>query len=403
MRTLGRQFWTQTKGNVAMIFALALPIVVGGAGFGVETTFWYYRSLELQAAADAAAHAGAMERRAGGDETRVTEVAVMAATDNGFRASTGSAEVHAPPTSGPSAGGDAVEVILAETAERFFTRMFMEQDVGLTARAVATFRTASNACVLALDPTASRAAQFSGNTQVSLTGCSVMANSRAADAVSLRGSARLSVNCLISGGGAEVGTGATLTECRSPILNAPAVADPYASIPQPAPVGPCLNANGATLSPGRYCNGLRLSGTVTLSPGVYYISGGDFRVNAQANVRGQGVTIYLQGSGGLNFNGNATLALSAPTSGATAGILFFGDRSGGGSSTLNGTAASVMTGAVYMPRQAVSYLGNFSGSGGCVRVVARTVEWSGSTTLSADCTAHGIPPVPVMHLVQLSE
>ena len=62
-----------------------------------------------------------------------------------------------------------------------------------------------------------------------------------------------------------------------------------------------------------------------------------------------------------------------------------------------------MTGAVYMPRQAVSYLGNYSGSGGCVRIVARTVEWSGSTQLSADCSAHGIPAVPVLHLVQLTE
>lgn len=403
MQTLVRRFWTQSKGNVAMVFALALPVVVGGAGFGVETTFWYYRSLELQAAADAGAHAGAMERRSGGGETRVTDVAVMAATDNGFRPAVGTAVVHTPPTTGPSAGGDAVEVILSETAERFFTRMFMEEDVGLRARAVATFRTASDACVLALDSTASRAVNFGGNTQVTLNGCSVMANSRASDAVSLGGSARLNVNCLISGGGASVDSGLTLTECRSPILNAPPVADPFVSIPTPAAVGGCLNANGSTLSPGRYCNGLRLSGAVTLNPGVYFVSGGDFRVNAQANVRGQGVTIYLQGSSGLNFNGNATLNLSAPTSGVTAGILFFGDRNGGGSSTLNGTASSVLTGAVYLPRQELSYLGNYSGSGGCVRVVARTILWSGSTQLSADCSAYGIPPVPVLHLVQLTE
>lgn len=386
-----------------MIFALALPVVVGGAGFGVETTYWYYRSVELQAAADAAAHAGAIEKRAGSDEDDIEAVAVMAAEENGFVAASGSAEVNAPPLSGPSAGGQAVEVILTSEAERFFTQFFNDGEVDLTARAVATYRTASNACILALDPTASRAAEFAGNTSVTLSGCSVMANSRAADAVNLRGSATLSVNCVISGGGAELGTGTTMTECRSPILNAPPVADPYAYIPEPSATGSCLNGNGSTLSPGRYCGGLRLSGTVTLQPGVYYISGGDFRVNANANITGHGVTIYLDGSSAVNINGNATLNLSAPTTGDTAGILFFGDRNGSGSSTLNGTAASSMTGAVYMPRQAVSYLGNYSGSGGCVRIVARTVEWSGSTQLSADCTAHGIPAVPVLHLVQLTE
>ena len=67
MNELFKRFGAQAKGNVAMIFALALPLVVGGAGFGVETTYWYYRSVELQAAADAAAHAGAIERRAGSD------------------------------------------------------------------------------------------------------------------------------------------------------------------------------------------------------------------------------------------------------------------------------------------------------------------------------------------------
>ena len=386
-----------------MVFALALPLVVGGAGFGVETTYWYYRSMQLQAAADAAAHAGAIERRAGSDADAVEAVAVMAAGENGFDGAAGTAEVNAPPLSGPSAGGDAVEVILTATAERFFTQLFLEQDVDLSARAVATFRTASNACILALDPTASRAAEFSGNTQVSLTGCSVMANSRASDAVMLQGSARLTTDCVISGGGAQLGSGATMTQCRSPVLNAPPVADPYAGIDEPTPQGGCLNGNGATLSPGRYCNGLRLSGTVNLAPGVYYISGGDFRVNANANIRGQGVTIFLNGAAGMNINGNATLNLSAPTTGSLAGILIFGDRQGGGSSTLNGTASSSLTGAVYLPRQELSYLGNYSGSGGCVRVVARTVQWSGSTSLVADCASLGIRPVPVLHLVQLTE
>ncbi|MER8955396.1 hypothetical protein NKH98_22120, partial [Mesorhizobium sp. M0833] len=32
---------TGKSGNVATIFALSLPIVVGGAGLGVETSYWY--------------------------------------------------------------------------------------------------------------------------------------------------------------------------------------------------------------------------------------------------------------------------------------------------------------------------------------------------------------------------
>lgn len=391
------------QGNVAVIFALSLPVLVGAAGFGVETTYWYYKRAQLQSAADAAAHAGAIERRSGSGPAVVRSVAVLTAEDNGFDDGRGVAEVNAPPLSGPSAGGDAVEVILSEPAERFFTALFHEGDVGLRARAVAVFRTAANACILALDPTAGRAANFSGSTQVSLAGCSVMANSTAADAVNLQGSATLSVDCLISGGGAQVGSGATLTECRAPVTQAPPVGDPFADLAEPAATGGCQSATGSPLQPGRYCNGLRLSGEVELAPGVYHVSGGDLRVNANALVRGEGVTIFLDGSSGVRINGTATVELSAPTSGPYAGVLFFGDRQGGGASTFNGTAQSRMTGAVYLPGQAVQYLGNFSGQDGCLQVVARTVEWSGSTRVAADCTAHGMRSLPVLHLVRLTE
>ncbi|MER8918268.1 pilus assembly protein TadG-related protein, partial [Mesorhizobium sp. M0761] len=53
------------NGNVAVVVAFTLPVVVGGAGLGIETSFWYYSSLKLQAVADAAAYAGALEKVAG--------------------------------------------------------------------------------------------------------------------------------------------------------------------------------------------------------------------------------------------------------------------------------------------------------------------------------------------------
>src|SRR5690606_36487037 len=155
----------------------------------------------------------------------------------------------------------------------------------------------------------------------------------------------------------------------APITQAPPVADPFADTAEPSAEGSCLNGSGATLQPGRYCSGLRLSGAVKLEPGVYHVSGGDFRANANSVITGHGVTIYLDDGAAIRLNGNATLDLSAPVSGAYAGILFFGDRAATGSSTLNGTAHSRMTGAIYLPRQAVSYIGNFSGQDGCVQVV----------------------------------
>lgn len=387
-----------------MMVALGLPFLIGGAGFGVETSYWYFKSLELQGAADSAAYAAALDKRSGSNDTSVRATAKKTAEDNGFDSTIGTITVNTPPKSGAYRTTEAVEVLLAQPQERFFSTLFSKEEIRANARAVATFQSAANACVLALHTSASRAIDFSGNTTTTLTGCSVMSNSTASDSINVQGSAQATASCFVSAGGVSVTSGARSTQCPSPIRQAPPAGDPYASFEPPAASGNCRNSNGATLQAGRYCNGLSLSGTVTLNPGVYYISGGDFRVNANANITGTGVTIVLLGSARVVMNGNATVRLAAPTTGATKGMLFYGDRtSSGGTNRFNGTATSRLTGTIYAPRQDVAYLGNFSGSGGCTQVVASTVTWSGSTSVAVDCSAYGMSQIPILQLVKVVE
>ncbi len=47
------------SGNVAIITALAMPVLVGAMGLGGEVGYWYYRQQEMQSAADSAAVAAA--------------------------------------------------------------------------------------------------------------------------------------------------------------------------------------------------------------------------------------------------------------------------------------------------------------------------------------------------------
>ena len=70
---------------------------------------------------------------------------------------------------------------------------------------------------------------------------------------------------------------------------------------------------------------------ITLSPGVYYLDQGSLAVNGGATMSGTGVTLVFTSSTGsgyatANIDGGATLNLTAPSSGSTAGIVFFGDR-----------------------------------------------------------------------------
>jgi len=398
-------------GNVLTVFALALPVVLGAGAFAVETTFEYISQTRLQVAADAAAYAAALDNRAGQPLDTISAGANSVATSNGWVSSNGTIQVRTPPTSGPNQTPTAVEVVLTQDVPRFFTAVFSPKPLTIKARAVAIYRTAADACILALNKTASQAVNVQGNTHVNLVGCDVMSNSIANDAVNVWGSSTISTDCVVSAGGVTNNGGLTLTgtDCHSPITQAPRAHDPFDSLPTPSP-GPTRNVpngnnkNGLNLSPGNYSNGMDLQGVVNLAPGTYYVSGGDFNVNANASVTGSGVTIFMQSGSSVSINGNSHISLSAPTSGTYSGILFFGDRNApSGSVTFNGDNTSQLTGDLYFPTQSVAYKGNFSGQDGCMQIVADTIIWTGSTTIAVDCSAHGMGGIPARQAVKLVE
>jgi Flp pilus assembly protein TadG len=400
--------WRDNRGNTAILFALLVPVLVGGAGLAVETSFDYVSQSRLQGGADAAAYAAALENMAGSNSATIAAAANQQATANGWASATGALTVTTPPTSGAYAGlANAVQVQLTAHPPRFFTAYFSSTPVTLTARAVAISQTAANACILALNRTASQAIQVQGNTAVTLSGCDVMSDSVANDAVNIWGSANLHADCAVSVGGVTNHGGLTLG-CGAPLTQAPRVGDPFANLATPAPGQhqsiPGGSPHGVTtLQPGSYNSGMSLSGDIVLQPGVYYVSGGDFSVGSNATVSGSGVTIYLAAGSNTNFNGNAIVNLSAPTAGAYSGILFFGARDGTGSNIFNGDASSHLTGDIYFPSQAVDYRGNFSGINGCTQIIADTVQWTGSTTIAVDCAAQGMGNIPARLAVKLVE
>ena len=64
-----------------------------------------------------------------------------------------------------------------------------------------------------------------------------------------------------------------------------------------------------------------------MAPGLYIMKNGPFTITGQANVTGDGVTIFLTGPGAVaDTGGNGSIDLSAPITGDLAGILFFEDR-----------------------------------------------------------------------------
>jgi hypothetical protein len=153
------------------------------------------------------------------------------------------------------------------------------------------------------------------------------------------------------------------------------VADPYASLAEPSTTGltnyGAVNVSGnssRTLSPGIYTQ-ITVSGnaTVTLEAGVYIIEGGGFTVSGNATVKGSGVTIFNAGSnysnmggsyGSINVSGNASVALTAPSTGTYTGIVFFQSRDDTQTLSISGNAFVASPGTVYLPDAQANLSGN---------------------------------------------
>ena len=272
-----------------MLSALAMPVLIGAAGLGVEAAFWRHSDLELQQAADKAVFAAAMEKRAGSASEKIKTEATAVATANGY--TPGTLTIHYPPTSGSYAGNTAaIEVALTREVPRFFSAIFSNEPVVNNARAVAIMQASGSACVLALSTSAPRAIYVSGSGVLNLTACNVMSNSNTSESVYVGGSGKLSADCLFAVGDISLNkSDSAKTTCTKNLTRVSPAADPYADVPTPDVDAATVraNSNGATLQPGNYKNGLNLKGNQTLSPGVYIVSGGSFSVNANANIIGE--------------------------------------------------------------------------------------------------------------------
>lgn len=249
----------------------------------------------------------------------------------------------------------------------------------------------AQACVLALDPQASAAVSLQGSTNVSMTNCVIAANSDASDAVSRGGSALVSAGCVSTVGGTSgLSSPSANLACGTPLEHQYASFDPLADV-VPPPFTLCLpvpNGKTYTLSPGTYCD-KTLSGNITLDPGVYILRGTAIKPGGNGSLTGQGVTIFLMEGAQIYINANEKVNLSPPTSGPYAGITIFEDRGNTSALTLNGGANSMISGFVYAPDAPISYAGNsdMSSQGDCLRLVGKTVQMTGNSSVRTDCTA----------------
>ncbi|MBF0356878.1 MAG: hypothetical protein HQL43_16750 [Alphaproteobacteria bacterium] len=408
-----------------MLMALLLPILVGFVGLGIDAALWYLSRRNLQAAADAAALAGALELRRGEVLAAITTVASFEATRNGWSDSDGDIVVNVPPVlpSAYTGNSTAVQVYLSQTAQTYFAAaVFDTASLTINVQATARASTSGTACILALDTTVSKALEFSGNTNVNLPDCGIAANSNADDAIKLSGNASVTVASAQTMGDIS-DTNSHLTASSGTQTHAAEITDPYSDLTVPNIGSTCnqteykvnpsatttINASGST--PYVFCKGLDIKGTLNLGPGTYVINKGTFSLNAGASLTGTGVTFILTSTSGSDYakfdlNGSASVNLTAPSTGTYAGVLMYADRNGPYQDNhVNGNSSAIYNGALYFPSSNLDFNGNSAtGSSACTQIIAKTVGMNGNVGISTTgCAAIGARDISLSGSVILSE
>ena len=120
-------------------------------------------------------------------------------------------------------------------------------------------------------------------------------------------------------------------------------------------------------------------------------------------MEGTGVTIYLRDKDALVlFNQNSHIDLSAPTSGAMAGVLLYADRNIGEYTKheINSDSSSQLNGAVYLPESEllINSNGDMGGPGSCTNYIVGNLMMNSDSSLyvGQDWDTCGVPQPDAM-------
>lgn len=405
-----KRLMSDRRGNALVIAGAALPLLIGSVGLATDTIQWALWKRQLQRAADSAAYAGVYARFQ--EQSSTTGVTRDLANNNHLWVPLlgGYPQVSEPnmlPTY-----TNTVQVRLAVQQKLGFSSMFMSAAPVITVTARAAAVDAYDFCVVALENTNASGIIIQGSSNINL-GCGMISNSPSASvSVGVNGTGHYVIAEPVAGAGGVPDINGVAKEHSyhppqlDPYVNEDGTPKYSTDVP---PSETCTAMNNptkvvsttggvTTLKPGCYSggNGFKFTGgNYHLQPGTYYLDNADFVANG-GTITGTGVTIILTGTspGQVSMNGNATVQLSAPTSGPYAKMLLIQSANAtniNNSHTFNGTATSFFDGAIYIPKQQVTFSGNTGAMTKCAMVVARRVEFAGNANMqnnTTGCTAN---------------
>lgn len=404
-------------GNFAILTAVAMLPIAVGASLVIDLGIAYLEAERMQSALDSAALSAVKTYGESGDEQEALKQATVVFKQN-FQIPENASQF------GIAENAEAITLVFSQTAFELtaearysfdYNPVFLKRiPFEISRRSVAGRLPGTQACIIALHPTAYRGFEVSGSANVDMSGCTINANSNSEQAIYVSGSGNLKAECLFATGGIHVEQNAVELACTSARERAPRVPDPFKnkqlpSVSSPIDVSGCGqnfigggggggNCNGTgrtpngnttgyvvTLKPGTY-NALDLKGAVDLELGSYVIDGGSLQLGSQAVVTGKNVTFFLLNGANLSINGGATFDISPSLAGPWAGFSVVADHGNQAPAIINGNSTSRLSGIVYVPdAQEIQYSGNGTTSGECIRLIAQEITLTGNSSFKMDC------------------
>jgi hypothetical protein len=408
------------SGQVSILTILCLTCLLGFVAFAVDVGLLLRAKRVEQSAADSAVMAAAAEFNFGD----MTVAAQADGVQNGVPAS--AVAVNNPPLYGPNAGNSSyVEVIVSQSKPTFFMKMFNRNAMTVAARAVAT-TVPSPSCVDTLlqnptTPTGKKGAPVSvpgvsmaGSAFLTLPTCGLIDNaSSTTDALDVTGGAGISAKSIGVVGGDTLHIGASVTP--TPVTGITAISDPLSSLVSPPPASDyasgCISSSitkSTTIGPsspsGYVCysslSAISGSPTITLNPGLYIFNGtGGLDIESGTTFSGSGVTFYFVNGASFTFDRGAVVNLSAPTSGAYSGILFYQDVVDTAMDLFGGDSTGSINGIFYLPSANLT-LKNGAATTFNTDLVVGSLTMSGDATLRPYAPLSGASPLSSARLAE---
>ncbi|MCV3765456.1 TadE/TadG family type IV pilus assembly protein [Rhizobium sp. TRM95796] len=362
-----RAFFHDIKGNVALVAALAMPVVVGGVGAAIDYGMASDQRQLMQSSLDAGVLAAVRETTDASRRSIIEKY--MSANFLGA-------------TLAPDGKPRELETIDYTTQLSLktnsdnsltatFTRSYNTSFMGLFGFKTLTLRVKSTAamsqsgpCITVLGSSGQDVLINSG-ANVTSSDCKMHVRSTANPAFIMNSGSTINLAEFCVKGVNYIKNGGTLANLKT---GCAAQTDPYASafteptVPSTCTTSGYFNSNTVTMEPGVHCDtGFNGSPTITFKPGLHIIKG-RMIINSGATVNATGVTFYFPDvNSEIRANGGLTFTASAPTSGTYKGVLMFEKTSNASNNAnktqyiFNGSNGENLEGIIYLPNRNVTY------------------------------------------------